>query len=448
MSSGLDAIPCENAAMSRPSATRSVVVVLALAALVAACDPATASPSPSASASPSALPSTVATPSPSGASPSASLDAAETFDRIEGQVVKLRELTAAKKIDREVIDEAQLRTMLAAEQTKQTPPEVVAANERLYKALGLLPPDADLNALTLEMLGAGVAGFYDDDQQKMFVVSRSGGVGAAEQVTYAHEYTHALQDQHFTVFKDQKDVRDQSDWFLARQAVFEGDATLLMSYWAIGNLTQDQLAEYAKTASDPATQALLAKLPPIMTETLTYPYTTGAFWVQAKQMGGGWSAVDDIYARMPVSTEQILHPEKYTANEPVVDVGLPKDIATRLGSGWSVPLFDSFGELQTGIWLRLDGVARAEADAAAAGWGGDRLAVIDGPGDTWAVAIKTAWDTTADAAQFETAATTALAKADGLAQVLPGEGGKVRWVLVASDADTMARVAGALGLAG
>jgi len=437
-------IPCDNPAMSRPLATRSVILVLTLSALVLACDPAAVSPSPTAS------PSTAAGPSPSAgsASPGASQDAAATFDEIEGQVTKLRELQATKKVDREVIDEATLKKMLAEEQAKQTPPEVVAANERLYKALGLLPADADLDALTLEMLGAGVAGFYDDEKGKMFVVSRSGGVGAAEQVTYAHEYTHALQDQNFTVFKDQKDVKDQSDWFLARQAIFEGDATVVMSYWALANLTPAELAEYAAAGNDPATQALLAKLPPIMTETLTYPYTTGAFYVQSAQLAGGWSAVDDFYARMPESTEQILHPEKYAAKEGPVDVGLPADIATRLGSGWTVSLTDSFGELQDGIWLRVSGVPKADADAAAAGWGGDRLAVIEGPGGAWAVAIKTAWDTTADATEFEAAATTALGKAQGIAQVLPGEGGKIRWVLVASDAATMSSVAGVLGLAG
>jgi hypothetical protein len=432
--------------MSRPFATRSILIVLALAGLVSACDPASASPSPS--APPSVAPSSAPTPSASPSSAGSSQDPAATFDAIEGQVVKLRELQAKQKVEREVIDEATLRTKLAAEQAKQTPPEIVAANERLYKALGLLPADADLNALTLEMLGAGVVGFYDDDLGKMFVVSRSGDVGPAEQVTYAHEYTHALQDQNFTVFKDQKGVMDQSDWFLARQAIFEGDATVVMSYWAIANLTQAELAEYAAAGNDPETQALLAKIPPIMTETLTYPYTTGAFYVQSAQLAGGWSAVDDFYARMPESTEQILHPEKYAANESPVDVGLPTDIATRLGSGWTVPLTDSFGELQDGIWLRLSGVDRKAADAAAAGWGGDRLAVIDGPDDAWAVAIKTAWDTTADAADFEAAATTALAKAQGIAHVLPGEGGKVRWVVVASDAATMSKVAGVLGLAG
>ena len=274
MPSGEMGIPCDNPAMSRPLATRSVILVLTLSALVLACDPAAVSPSPTAS------PSTAAGASPSAgsASPGASQDAAATFDEIEGQVTKLRELQATKKVDREVIDEATLKKMLAEEQAKQTPPEVVAANERLYKALGLLPADADLDALTLEMLGAGVAGFYDDEKGKMFVVSRSGGVGAAEQVTYAHEYTHALQDQNFTVFKDQKDVKDQSDWFLARQAIFEGDATVVMSYWALANLTPaESHLELRGRGKSLTSQALVANGNISMQASLP----TGAYTVRA-----------------------------------------------------------------------------------------------------------------------------------------------------------------------
>ncbi len=118
----------------------------------------------------------------------------------------------------------------------------------------------------------------------------------------------------------------------------------------------------------------------------------------------------------------------------------------RLGSGWTVPLQDTFGELQTGIWLKDTGAAAA--DAAAAGWGGDRLAVAEGPNGAWAVVMQTAWDSAKDAAEFETAATTALKEAGGVAKVLPGSGGKTRWVLVANDDATLGKVANALGLAG
>ena len=119
-----------------------------------------------------------------------------------------------------------------------------------------------------------------------------------------------------------------------------------------------------------------------------------------------------------------------------------------MGAGWTVPIQDTFGEFQLGLWLRESGVDPQAARDAAAGWGGDRLAVVEGPDGAWAVAMQTAWDTDADAAAFETAATTAIKKATGDAQVLPGAGGKTRWVLIANDAKTSGKVAGALGLAG
>ena len=73
---------------------------------------------------------------------------------------------------------------------------------------------------------------------------------------------------------------------------------------------------------------------------------------------------------------------------------------------------------------------------------------MNGPDGAWAVAWKTAWDTEADAAAFDKAATTALGKAQGVGKVLPGEGGKTRWVVVAKDESTLQKVAGVLGLAG
>ena len=45
--------------------------------------------------------------------------------------------------------------MMTEEFDEDTPPEYVAANERLYKALGLMPQDGDLRALTLDLLRAG-----------------------------------------------------------------------------------------------------------------------------------------------------------------------------------------------------------------------------------------------------------------------------------------------------
>ncbi len=437
--------------MSHAGAARRTAPAIAWLAIVAllasACGTSTPSTAPSASAAASSAPTTAA---PSSVAPSASGSAGAdaVYDTVEQQVIAIRGLQPTHPVLRQVIDEAELRTLITQQFDQDTPPAYLAANDRLYKALGLIPATSNLRTLSLDLLSGGVAGFYRSDQGKLYVVSKTGGPGPNERFYFAHEYDHALQDQNSTIFKDFDKVLDQGDQLLARQAIYEGDATLLMTQWAAANLTQADLAVVLAAGTDPAAQAVIARTPAILRDTLTFPYTTGFGYVSSVQTRGGWPAVNAYFTKMPQSTEQIIHPEKYTAGESPVKVTLPTDLAARLGSGWTVPLQDTFGEFQLGIWLRENGVASADATKAAAGWGGDRLAVMEGPNGAWAIAIHTVWDTDADATEFDTAATTALKKAGGAAQLLPGVGGKTRWVLVASDAATLRRVAAVLGLAG
>ena len=129
----------------------------------------------------------------------------------------------------------------------------------------------------------------------------------------------------------------------------------------------------------------------VLRESLLFPYIQGLGFVQGLQGAGGWQAVDDAFGKPPASSEQILHPEKYASHEAPITVALPKDLAARLGAGWKVPLEDTFGEFQLGIWLRGNtAIGTAGANDAAAGWGGDRVAVVDGPNGAWGVVLRTA----------------------------------------------------------
>ncbi len=175
--------------------------------------------------------------------------------------------------------------------------------------------------------------------------------------------------------------------------MYEGDASLTMAQWAAGNLQAGELLQILGASADPEAGAALNRAPAILRAPLEFPYTTGLNFVSAAYGQGQWPAVDAFYGRMPASTEQILHPDKYAAAEAPVQVTMPADLAKRLGPGWSVPLQDTFGELQLGIWLQEGGVDQTAATAAAAGWGGDRLAVLEGPGGAWSIAMQTAWDT-------------------------------------------------------
>lgn len=448
--------------MQRSIRARFGVLFLSATTILAACGPSTSTGAPASSfpgGSPSLIsprPASSTTPGPTStgsppASPSGvpapSTDQAAIYDAIEAQVVAIRGLKAVK-VQRETIDEARLKQLTAADFAKDNPPVYVAANERLLKALGLLSSEQSLQSLYLELIGSQVAGFYRPDDKRLYVVSRSGAINGADKITFAHEYDHALQDANFPVFQEQKALLDQTDRAMARAAVFEGDATILMSLWAGPNLTPAELQEVIAAGSDPAANAILQRTPAILRESLLFPYNAGVAFLAPVQASGGWPGIDAIYKDLPLSTEQILHPDRYRAGEKPVAVTFPSSLAKDLGTGWSVPLEDTFGEFQMRAWLTESGVPAATAEAAAAGWGGDRLAVLEGPGGAWGVVMQTAWDTDGDAADFETTATTAIAKAAGRAAVLPGTGGKRRWVVVGSDDATLRTIAGALGLAG
>jgi hypothetical protein len=429
---------------------RLVVAVLALALAAGACGTAAPTPSPAAPTT-SAAPSASATLSPSGAaSPAASGSLDALFTRIEGQVSALRGLKATSPVARNILDEAGLKALVARRFAEDSPAALVTATERSYKALGLLAAGASLGDLYVGLMSSQAIGVYDEKTKQMYVVAPSGTIGPVEEITYAHEYTHALQDQAFGLKSIVGDVTDQGDRTLARRMLVEGDATLLMTLWARANLAAAELAQVAG-ASTPASQAVLDRTPAIIKEPLLAQYTSGLTLVLGAYGAGQYAAVDRLFANPPDSTAQVLHPDKLAARPKPVAVTIPTDLATRLGTGWSIGLQDTLGELQLGILLRDGGgVDQATASTAAAGWAGDRVAWLEGPGGANAAVLDTVWDTPGDGMEFAVAGASVVAKlrATGrsAAVLTPGPGRVV--VISASNDVTLARISAALGLAG
>jgi hypothetical protein len=435
---------------------RLLALTVTVVALVAACGSAgpSATPSTSTAPIPSAPPSTAPSAAPSqGVSgsigPGASQDLATVYRQIEDQVIAIRQLQPKRPIEPTVLDGPGLQKLVSDGFDKDNPPELIAANQEIYQALGMLPKTANLKDLYVGMLGSQVAGLYNPDDKKLYVVSRSGKIGVLEKSTFSHEFTHALQDQNFDLGSLKLDEIGEGDRSFARLSLVEGDATLSMTDWQLQNLGPADFTELLRESQSDPSAGQLATLPAILRQSLLFPYIQGLAFVQGLQMSGGWGKVDDAFGHPPASTEQILHPEKYKSGELPVAVSLPSDLASRLGAGWSVPLVDTFGEFQLGVWLEQSaGIDKTAADAAAAGWGGDRVAAIRGPNNAWAVVLKTAWDTAKDASEFEAAAKPLVDALADPAQLLPGAGGTERWVLVGSDDATLNRVASTLGLAG
>ncbi|HEV8054824.1 MAG TPA: hypothetical protein VGP30_08335, partial [Candidatus Limnocylindrales bacterium] len=334
------------------------------------------------------------------------------------QVPPIRGLEARAETPFRFIGQEQFEQEFRAQFLEQNPPERIAAEQDLYIRLGLLPEDADLEALVLSLYGSQVAAYYDTRTKAFTVVQRENfEFGVDDEVIVAHEYDHALQDQHFDLEATEITDPGEGDRALAALGLIEGDATALMLDWAQTHLEFEELIALLSTSLSPADQALLDSMPPILRRQLEFPYLDGFAFITALRLEGDWAAVDAAFADRPKSTEQILHPEKYTTREEpiVVEIG---DLASRMGNGWRESYRQTMGELLTGVFVadgasggpQIPGLPSTQPNAeAAAGWGGDRVVSLDGPDGVWAVYWEMRWDTDVDADEFESAAEAAMA---------------------------------------
>jgi hypothetical protein len=134
----------------------------------------------------------------------------------------------------------------------------------------------------------------------------------------------------------------------------------------------------------------------------------GRQFVEALYRSNGWTAVNQAYEELPVSTEQILHPDKYLAGEKPIDVAAAP-VPKAFGSDWQIIVNEVLGEWRTYLLLTasVDEAARLSeetAQKAAAGWGGDHYRVYYDPkSDQSALVLEWIWDTPADAAEFQQA---------------------------------------------
>lgn len=404
-----------------PRATRLSLLALVVAAALVGCD--------------TARPTASATPAPISSQP----DAALVFAEIRQEVELARGLQATGAVDPVTIDPAQLAANLEAEFDAEYPADELADTEDMLIALGLLPPGSSIRQLTLDLQEGQVAGYYSPDKDQLFVVRRSGDdLGAIERVTYAHEFNHQLQDQHFQLDRFFEDAADETDGALGRLALIEGDAVSVQSTWMTQNLTPRELGELIAVALGPASLESLQRAPRYLRETALFPYEDGFAFTNRLLAGGGYPAVDAAYEDPPQSTEQILHPDRYLQRETPDEVRIPTGLATTLGAGWSDAGQDTLGELVLRIWLREGEVTVADARAAAAGWGGDRLVLLRGPDDAVAIGLVTAWDTPADALEFTTAAEAAVSELDPDGVVVHGPGSAIVVVALGERAEAVA----------
>ena len=278
-----------------------------------------------------------------------------------------------------VRDRDQVRQYLLAKLAEELPPDRLDGIVASYRLLGLLPDTLDVGELFINLYTEQVAGFYEPASSTLFAVA--GTDGLMLRGTLAHELVHALQHQYLPL-DSILDDRHNADRLAAAQAILEGQATLVMIQVLApdqGFLTDPAMWENLRSQLAAPQEGLdvFNGAPLVIRTGLIFPYLEGASFVR-------WFVNTHVGqqpygARMPQSTEQIVHPDRYQADDAPVSLAFTSDTT-------GVMHEDTFGEYEM-LVLRsaLAGIEAVPTDVSL-GWEGDRLRVYRteaGPALVW-----------------------------------------------------------------
>jgi len=331
----------------------------------------------------------------------------ETAERLAGTVARLRGLVPRAPIRKELKAHAEIRALLAERARAGIASESTLREEKLLQRLGLIPAGVAYGETMAQLRSEQVESVYDPERKTLWIAS---WLPAPEQEhVLVHEIALALQDQHFDVesILAESGREGNADQALARKAFIEGDSTAVMLQHLVApqkrhfaDLPNLAFVMQAQMEAMKSHYEVLKLAPAFLQESLMFPYGYGpSFLQQVWKHKPSWDAVNDIYADLPESTEQIMHPEKYLQTR---DRPRPVDAApwaAALGAGWQVAHKRVMGEFGLGRLLGLH-LTDERAHKAALGWGGDEAVLVENRAGKTAVLLLTEWDTEEDAAKF------------------------------------------------
>ena len=286
---------------------------------------------------------------------------------------------------------AQVRAYVIHKFADDLPAAELAGAQAAYRLFGLLPDSVDLLRTMIDLLTEQVAGYYDPDSTALYIPTDIDPAQA--RLVISHELVHALQGQYINL-DSLMQQRRQNDRRAAAQAILEGQATLaqilvlmpeqkvesLPNFWELRNALGTQQAQ----------MAIFSQAPLWLRETLIFPYLAGAEFV--RHFERAHPGKQPFGALMPTSTTQILHADRYEAED------RPTELAFVSPAPDTVQYQDDLGEFETRLLLQQLLGDEALATRLSTGWDGDRYAVLGPAAD--ALVWYTVWDSAAVADRF------------------------------------------------
>src|SRR5260370_15099991 len=186
-------------------------------------------------------------------------------------------------------------------------------------------------------------------------------------------------------------LKEVGDRGLALQSLLEGEAHVVMVsvviYALAGKASElEETLEPLLSAGAMEKANVPKELPPYFVDHLFFRYVDGTAFVRRGLKKGGWKEIDRLWKDPPKSTSEILHDG--LRFEPAGDL-LPADGAKLAPQGSRYLYSDTLGEWTVRFLLRRT-LPAPEADDAAAGWRGDRVAFY-GSGPAVAYIWRSRW---------------------------------------------------------
>ena len=305
--------------------------------------------------------------------------------QLEALTQKIRHLTPLHPVAASFLPNSQFDTVVQTNMKRGETDAQLEISRRESVLLGLLSPTADYHKILFQDVTSHVLGLYDYYTQKLYVRSSPDKVFGVDRYAIAHEYTHALQDQHYSLKKlmpDQSAVSYRnSDAETAHHALLEGDA-VNTQYLYISKAYTPQ--EIRALINEPT--AATNPLPKALEREFDFPYTTGYQFVQSLYRSGGMTGVDAAYHRLPRSSYEIMHPSAYFNHWHPANVTL--HAVAGMGDWKQVDddVNGAFG-LDVILWQH---VSKTLADRVTNAYRGDRYIFLEN-GNQDAMLLKSVW---------------------------------------------------------
>jgi hypothetical protein len=380
---------------------------------------------------------------PPAAAPAQEADTQALVLQLQEEVAQLRGLPFKSNVTAGVQSKEEFATYLDEQIAEALPQIKNKYYGAIVKRLGLYRGDLTNFSETAKAVMSSQAGAYYDPETKTFNMLMQNVSELMMKLLFTHELYHGLQDQYFGLqkylpMKGWTGPELNGDQAMARQSVVEGEATYIMSMYMIKTMGRQEptrqmmapaiqmqsqmdlasikammkLPEMKKLAGSGVAEAMDAteSIPSFMVESLMGVYLKGLGFVFAVHERG-WSEVEKLYTEYPPqSTEQILHPEKWQSREALSEITYPALERVSVLKGWEPLDSDVLGEFQWRVIFKEQGLG-AEAEAAAAGWDGDRYIIFKrNDSDATLMLLSTSWDSAAQAEEFASAYRRLLAK--------------------------------------